>query len=231
MSDDNQRVEPAGIGTALLGALPRADACTVEFCRWIREPAEWRVTDAGLDGEARELLETRGWRSAMVLPLPDGRRVLVVGDSRSARRWSAGDAAACRLAAALVPPLEFSVPPGDGLPLSLLVVEVEPADCDPLPALQRCLGPDDVVGRVGERAVAIALRGSPLATDFTISRIERELQAEGAAQWWFGFAEARDGDAGSDALIRRARLTLELTREARRATYHGCLVPRPLHFG
>ncbi len=231
MIDDNQRVEPTAVSTALLEALPRADACAVEFVPWIREPAEWRVTDARLDVEARELLETRGWRSAMAFPLPDGRRVLIVGDSRSARRWSAGDATACRLAAALVPPLEFSAQQGDGLPLSLLVVEVEPAECDPLPALQRCVGADDVVGRVGERGAAIALRGSPVATDFTISRIERELRGEGADQWWFGFAEARDGDAGSDAIIRRARLTLELTREARRATYHGCLVPRPLHFG
>ena len=203
----------------------------MEFHQWIREPAEWRITDAGLEVEARELLETRGWRSAMALPLPDGRRVLIVGDSRSARRWSAGDTAACRLAAALVPPLEFSIQPGDELPLSLLVVEVEPAACDPLPALRRCAGADDVVGRVGGRSAAIALRGSALAVDFTISRIERELSGEGARRWWFGFAEAGEDDTDAQELIRRARLTLELTREARRATYHGCLLPRPLHFG
>ncbi len=216
---------------AVLEALPRADACTVELHRWIGEPAEWRITDAGLDTDARGLLEARGLRSAMVFPMPDGRRVLIVGDSRSARRWSAGDAAACRLAAAVIPPLKFSIQPGDGLPLSLLVVEVDPSDCDPLPALQRCAGVHDVVGRVGERAAAIALRGSAVAVDFTISRIEQELSGECARRWWLGFAEANEDDTDAEELIRRARLTLELTREARRATYHGCLLPRPLHFG
>lgn len=217
--------------TALLGALPRADGCVVEFSPWIGDPIEWRITDADQDAKARELLQTRGWRSAMAFPLPDGRRVLIVGDSRSARRWSAGDTAACRLAAALVPPLEFAVNPGDGLPLSILIVEAEPADCDPLPALQRCAGAHDVAGRFGERAAAIALRGSTVAIDFTIARIERELAGEGARRWWFGFAEAGEADTEADAVISRARLTLELTRDARRATYHGCLLPRPLHFG
>jgi hypothetical protein len=220
-----------GLVAALLGELPRADACTVELSEYHREPAEWRITDARLDRDARELLEARGWRSAVVVPASDGARVLIVGDRRSARRWSAGDAALCRLAAALVPPLEFSVAPGDGVPLSLLVVEVEPAGCDPLPVLRRCAGAGDVVGRIGERGAAIALRGSQVATDFTITRIERELRAEGADWWWFGFAEAGGDDTQAAAVIRRARLTLNLARNARRAAYHGCLPPRPLDFG
>ncbi len=222
--------EVGPIVDALLELLPRADDCIVEFSAWADAPVEWRATDAALEPGPQQLLDARGWRSAVAVPAPDRSRLMIVADRDSARRWSAGDIALCRLAAAMVPPLEFTGRLAAGGAVALLLVEVEPGECDPLGELQRSAGEHDLVGRLSTHTGAIAFRSSEGDMDAAIARLERSLPAAGASDWWFGFAQADPGEMESDGLIERARQSLASARTARQATYHGCLLPRPLHF-
>ena len=82
-------------------------------------------------------------------------------------------------------------------------------------------GADDVVGRVGERRWRSHC-GDRGWRSTSRSRGSSVSSRRGRTPVVVRVRAARDGDTGSDDVIRRARLTtLELTREARRPAYHG----------
>lgn len=216
--------------TALLGELRRAEGCIIEFTVAQDGPAQWRASDTDLAPGPRAVLSAHGWRSAMAVPLADGCGLLIAGDRSSARQWSQGDQQLCRLAAALMPGPEFTRRLAAGGALAVLLAESEPSGCA-LPVLEQCAGPDDFTGWLAGRTAAIAFRGDDQHIDAAMARIERELAAAGATDWWFGFAAAAEGETESEGLIERARFSLMHARGARLAAYHGVLLPRSLHFG